>query len=44
MLDKIIEFKKEFGWHGLAFTVAMIGLILWWYTVEIIDIFHKIAV
>jgi hypothetical protein len=44
MLDKIIEFKKEFGWHGLAFTVAIIGFILWWYTVEIIDIFHKMAV
>ena len=43
MLDKIIEFKKEFGWHGVAFTAAIVSFLLYWYTVEILDILKKIT-
>ena len=43
MLDKIIEFKKEFGWHGLAFAVAIGSFVVYWYAVEILDILQKIS-
>lgn len=43
MIDKIIEFKKEFGWHGVAFTIVIGSFIVYWYAVEIIDIFQKIV-
>ena len=43
MLDKIIEFKKEVGWHGVAFTAAIVSFLLYWYTVEILDILKKIT-
>ena len=43
MLDKIIEFKKEFGWHGVVFTVAIGSFCVYWYAVEIMDILEKIV-
>ncbi len=43
MIDKIIEFKKEFGWHGVAFTIVVGSFIVYWYAVEIINIFQKIV-
>ena len=43
MLDKIIEFKKEFGWHGVVRTVAVGSFCVYWYAIEIMDILQKIS-
>ena len=42
MLDKIIEFKKEFGLHGVAMISALVAFAIGWYIKELLIYLQKI--
>ena len=42
MIDKIIEFKKDFGWGFSLFVSCLIGFAILWWTLEILIFLQKI--